>query len=183
MLLWLLVHASECILYTSASRSLCVGLSVTLFHVVGSFLNVDDRLDFSCEWMKALSYDGVHMLVPQMERRWLFIIISKAYHGSNIIQTAHTVPCLYFICPLIPFSCCCCCRLLYCLCCLPLSRAAWRHMVHHRIYDPSQHRYSACLGESVCALCACSSPLKLNKTLWDCVGGKKKQPSGGFLSY
>lgn len=44
----------------------CVRLSVTLPHVVESFLSADDRVDFSCEWMKGLSYDGVHMQVPSL---------------------------------------------------------------------------------------------------------------------
>lgn len=72
---WLLcmsVHACVCILYMTAcvSMQVCAWLSVTLLHVVGSFLNPDDRVDFSCEWMRGLSYDGVHMHVPSLYRKW-----------------------------------------------------------------------------------------------------------------
>lgn len=42
----------------------CVQLSVTLPLVVESSLTAEDRVDFSCEWMKGLSYDRVHMQVP-----------------------------------------------------------------------------------------------------------------------
>lgn len=42
-------------------------------------------------------------LIPQMEHQWLFIIISKPPRAPNKIQTAYTIPGLYFICPLMPY--------------------------------------------------------------------------------
>lgn len=137
----------------------CAWLSVTLLRVVGSFLSADDRVDFSCEWMKGAElwwcpYAGF-LPVPQMEEHRLFIIISRLPMALTKTQTACTIPCLYFICPLMPF-----CLLLllllllYDLYSLPLSRAAWRSMVHHRIYDQSEGSRSPHL-EPVCSSCVC----------------------------
>lgn len=39
-------------------------------HAVRSSLSADDRVDFSFERMKGLSYDGVHIQVPCLDRKW-----------------------------------------------------------------------------------------------------------------
>lgn len=88
-------------------HGVCVQLSVTLLYVTGSFLNADDSLDFSCEWMKALSYDGVHMQVPSLHRKQnspgsLSLLASLSNRAPTKIHTAS--PCIHFICPLMQFS-------------------------------------------------------------------------------
>lgn len=96
---------------TYCAQSACLrtcSFSVTLVHVVGSFLSADDRVDFSCEWIEGgpelwRPY-AAPIFVEQMEQRGHFIIISGTPHGSNKMETAHCVPCFYFICQLMLFS-------------------------------------------------------------------------------
>lgn len=61
---------------------------------------------------------------------------------------AHTVPCLYFICPLMLFSFCSS----SCPSSFLLSRAACMSVVHHRIYVQSEDSCNQCCGECTWSL-------------------------------
>lgn len=93
----IIMHSRQCVsvwLFCSClcmhivDECMCAQLPLSHYSMLPDhFWMLMTGVDFSWEWMKGLSYDSVHMqvplLVPQMERLWLFIIISNPPIAPN----------------------------------------------------------------------------------------------------